>query len=1110
MIPFDIHSMDSSILADVSDEQFANNVGTVEHGIVSVITSVCHERLNDPGPTREAAAVCMSSLLTRPDMEIIHMREFADRAFITLNSWANSASGSHSSSDYFLLLGILRTLVYIFKKGHRQKLLSVSGDVLTVCLKISDGMEQTAANKLLAKLIQRIGMNYLQPKIASWRYERGTRSLNLALEIKSVANDPLGDFSAIASVEKPEIETQHYDMTTKDYDNEGEDIPPEVDEVIDCMLKALCNKDTVVRWSAAKAVGRIAMRLTESFASDVIAAVHDLFSDEDADTNWHGGCLALAELSRRGLLLPLQLTRTMPLVVKALFYDIMRGQHSIGIHVRDAACYVCWAFARAYSPAIMKPFMHSLYASLLTIAVYDREINCRRAASAAFQEMVGRQGAENVPNGIELISVVDYFSLSSRAHAFTSLASKVVVINNALREPFMQHLLGHKIFHWDKDVRRMAAQAYADLLSLGKHEDYLAEYRRLLSEVRSVVNNVNARHGLLLTLKEASLRIARLGFEFDDTLSSEVISLLQFLEKSRIYRGRGGELMRIAMCSYLESLADINVPISIRDQVAIIESLNDHLRQPHDAVQLAARDALRSCAYLFFQKNVETDPSDRLQALTVKKYLSGLESDQNVAVTRGYALALGALPIRLVSLPAGRLEEILSVLLQSAATTKLVSGEHDADTSTNVVNATAELGEKLCGSREFDQAQLDRILEILFAASSDYSVDKRGDTGSWSRMAAMRGVERIVYAIYLSHVSVLQASDGPLQPGAILNAARGLCLVRSVRHVGARSAVFEAQYCGESFMQSNSLDSNIKGDAPQQPPQPQQLQQLQQDKLLIIDNNASIENVVKDATDGLHFSKDQVHTFIAILLEQLAGKLDAAREVAGTILSRLVNFFNIEKSDSIVPCSMEDRELLFNAMDSKASSDCLGKAQSISWSDPEVVFPFVGQLLQRNFHFKAILNGLVVSIGGLSETTSVKATKCLITFCEKARTGQNDLFHILLDALLDIFRMNAKIDRLILPAVKTVNLLLREGVLDHIGFLQKQEFAFQLWECLRIEIKGCSSIQKLCAILDFMNLIVSFDHLRTRYSVLLSFLRLLLHKYPRVRKCKMLPNWLLF
>jgi hypothetical protein len=83
-------------------------------------------------------------------------------------------------------------------------------------------------------------------------------------------------------------------------------------------------------------------------------------------------------------------------------FDVRRGQSSVGSHVRDAACYSYWAFARAYAPSILKPFVPELSRSIVLAFLFDREVNCRRAASAAFQECVGRQGANVSRNGFEM------------------------------------------------------------------------------------------------------------------------------------------------------------------------------------------------------------------------------------------------------------------------------------------------------------------------------------------------------------------------------------------------------------------------------------------------------------------------------------------------------------------------------------------------------------------------------------------------------------------------------------------------------------------------------------------------------------------------------------
>ena len=39
-------------------------------------------------------------------------------------------------------------------------------------------------------------------------------------------------------------------------------------------------------------------------------------------------------------------------------------------HVRDAACYVCWAFARAFDAAVMAPHVAQLAQSLPVVVTF--------------------------------------------------------------------------------------------------------------------------------------------------------------------------------------------------------------------------------------------------------------------------------------------------------------------------------------------------------------------------------------------------------------------------------------------------------------------------------------------------------------------------------------------------------------------------------------------------------------------------------------------------------------------------------------------------------------------------------------------------------------------
>ncbi len=67
---------------------------------------------------------------------------------------------------------------------------------------------------------------------------------------------------------------------------------------------------------------------------------------------------------------------------------------------------------------------HSLFplfplSALVITTLFDREVNCRRAASAAFQENVGRQGT--FPRGIDILTTADYFAVGNRAIAYKKL-----------------------------------------------------------------------------------------------------------------------------------------------------------------------------------------------------------------------------------------------------------------------------------------------------------------------------------------------------------------------------------------------------------------------------------------------------------------------------------------------------------------------------------------------------------------------------------------------------------------------------------------------------------------------------------------------------------------
>ena len=251
------------------------------------------------------------------------------------------------------------------------------------------------------------------------------------------------------------------------------------------------------------------------------------------DNTWHGACLALAELSRRGLLLPVRLPDAVPHVASALAYDVRRGPHSVGAHVRDAASYVCWAFARAYAPDVLAPHADALAPSLLIAACFDREVNCRRAASAAFQESVGRLGA--FPHGIDIIQVADYFSLGSRTKAYTVVADHICGYDE-YRRRMLNHLCDVKLIHWERATRELAARTIS---IIGRRDpEWIREVALPVLLDRSLSTNLEARHGACVGAAEALLALKNAGEPcVEGELATKVTGLVTAIEKARLYRG---------------------------------------------------------------------------------------------------------------------------------------------------------------------------------------------------------------------------------------------------------------------------------------------------------------------------------------------------------------------------------------------------------------------------------------------------------------------------------------------------------------------------------------------------------------------------------------------
>jgi hypothetical protein len=129
--------------------------------------------------------------------------------------------------------------------------------------------------KFFIKITQRIGLTFFKEKIAKWRYQRGSRVLAQSI----VNKNPIQAFVA------------EENNANADEDDEEEEVPAEIEDIIEQLMLGLKDRDTIVRWSAAKGVGRITNRLSRDMAEDILNSILELFQFMEDDSAWHGGFL---------------------------------------------------------------------------------------------------------------------------------------------------------------------------------------------------------------------------------------------------------------------------------------------------------------------------------------------------------------------------------------------------------------------------------------------------------------------------------------------------------------------------------------------------------------------------------------------------------------------------------------------------------------------------------------------------------------------------------------------------------------------------------------------------------------------------------------------------
>ena len=1009
LTPFDLSTIDSG-------HESSNSLSTR-------IYNLALEGLKSTSRTRDASAWMLAKFFGRPDVSNTGLLQ----SFLawTRNVWMDSTISI--TAQVFVKSGVLQAWNQTLKLAPRSVMSGLWTQVLRLVLDGPSGAADSDfgalsnLRKMRVSVACRAAMVILPPRLAPWRYERGARSL-------------LVNFAQATGSENAKTLAVGANTTLAEEEEDEEEAPEEIEEVVELLLTSLSDKDTIVRWAAAKAVGRITNRLSRDFGDQVLESLLErCFSFRESDKAWHGGCLALAELTRRGLLLPERLGTVMPLVCRALHFEEVSGNHTLGQHVRDAACYVCWAFARAFPPDVLQPFVMDLASALIQVAVFDREINCRRAAAAAVQENVGRQGT--FPDGIEVVTIADYWSLSGRRHAYLEVAPQIATLGEGgYRKALMEHLVDRKLAHQDMQIRLLAAQGLAKLAQEPSEEtlDFLNStvLPKLLLRANDsggsnatsnggptsggtpVTGTVQARHG---AVEGAAALTEVLKDKVSAENQTQIRNLVPALEKARAYRGRGGEVIRQAACRLLGRIADTTWTFKDATAARYLQTLDECARHTTESIQVAAAEALKVLAAKRFKED--------LVMKCVDNYLQGLQkSDETIAARRGFALSLGALGSRNLRM---RREEVLRALRREALGEQLPGGK-DQDDPTTRQYAVLSLG-CLCIGVDLSSSEVSIFLSALEGAMQDYATDRRGDVGSWVREVAMEVLAALLQQQRLAGLPRLADAETSTKLMALL-------LQQGVEKI-------------------DRLRERAYG---------------------------LLRMLCHGHTDGMHYAYRRVlhgEAYDAVSLAVSSAVGQSAASASSTwppaeieVISKCLETSRIETTPMAEPTKAD-----LQADRNAAVFDALA--------------PLIGTATYRS----ALLKGIVVSVGGITEHTAKDAKRALLRQVFHSDTARHEVCS---DLLLFCERINVKdsdseAKRFLAPLMNTLGILMAQDAVP-------PEFARKMLQCTVAAVQQSRDVTRLRSSINvFVGLM---RWLEVRCESLEMLLQFLGYSFPTVRQ----------
>jgi hypothetical protein len=726
LTPFDLASISANSLPEGSEPLRLH----IHHALPPVAQRIVHlgtQYLSASTKAQDAAAAMLVRLATRPDMQKLQV---ADALFKYAAS--EISSPAESSTTIYRQLGPLRFLAGVATSADVSHLMPV---IYRTCAQLSenDDLSPVTSNAVGKKLIVKI---YRNIAILTLRLPSASGAVLSFLETTSV-----------------------------------------LEEVIDHLLQSLGDRDTPVRYAAAKAISLIISELEPEMGHEVIQAVLDTFKEDiprstkgiDYQTvnalKWHGLTLTLSHALFKRSASPSQLPDILNALVSALNFEQRTATgSSMGTNVRDAANFGIWSLSRRYtsdellsvdtkvirltsSTSKQTTVIQAMAVQLLLSACLDPAGNIRRGSSAALQELIGRHPNE-VIEGISVVQIVDYQAVGLRKRGLIDVAGKAASLDYTYWEALVDGLIAWRgLRSVDVPAREAAAYSLANLVSIREQEDsrtFVAE--RLLDSLESSPSSdVETMHGIVCSLSNLlDLPTGAVASEAHVTLHRRFWLAVQSRGVSRIDfnpRSLKSELP-VAMAKLVTSVCRVEAGNLERNgntqDVIVFDDMENFvqrlLARHEDPILQVVPDMVKQLASL--QKSLPK-PVECISVETLSRAVAA-DGSKAILAGAGRAIALGTVALRHDDEP------------QSDAVDFAISTIADLISARNVdwriigLRALHLVLEGLDASMKPSPQNVATIVQAIHAGLTDYTIDERGDIGSLVRLQGLTCVSRLL------------------------------------------------------------------------------------------------------------------------------------------------------------------------------------------------------------------------------------------------------------------------------------------------------------------------------------------------------------------------------